>query len=96
MALVELIIRIPQALADEARQYDLLREERIAALLEREIRREEAWQRLGEMAARVRESAAATYGELSEDEVMDLVNEEIKLMRAEQRAKEALDKPEEP
>lgn len=90
MPLVELTIRIPQALADEAKQFDLLRDERIAALLEREILREESWKRLSTMAEVVRESAAAKYADLSDDEMMDLVNEEIKIMRAEERAKEAL------
>ncbi|MBL8133211.1 MAG: hypothetical protein JNL42_15225 [Anaerolineae bacterium] len=95
MTLVELTIRLPQALADEAKQFDLLRDERIAALLEREILREEAWVRLSAMAEVVRESAAEKYGSLSDDEVMDLVNEEIKIMRAEDRAKAALQKPDE-
>lgn len=92
MDLVELTIRLPQALADEARQFDLLRDERIAALLEREILREEAWERLSASAKVVREAAAHKYGSLSDDEVMDLVNEEMKIMQAEERAKAALQK----
>lgn len=95
MNLVELTIRLPQGLAEEAKQFDLLRDERIAALLEREILREEAWYRLNAMAQVVRESAAEKYGALSEDEVMDLVNEEIKIMRAEDRAKAALQQSDE-
>lgn len=95
MTLVELTIRLPQALADEAKQFDLLRDERIAALLEREILREESWVRLSEMAEVVRASAAEKYGALSDNEMMDLVNEEIKIMRAEDRAKAALQKPDE-
>lgn len=91
MAVVEITIKLPQALADEAQSLDLLRDERIAALLEREILREEAWQRLNRAANIVRSSASDTYGQLSEDEVMDLVNEEIKVMRAEKRAKAAFD-----
>lgn len=82
MSVVELTIRLPQELADQARQFDLLRDERIAALPEREILREEAWKRLETMADMVRTAAAEKYGDLSDDEVMDLVNEEIKIMRA--------------
>jgi hypothetical protein len=93
MEYMELTIRIPLPLAAEAEQFDLLREERIAALIEREILREEAWLELSKMAEIVREGAADTYGTLSDDEVMFLVNEEIKIMRAEDRAKEALPKP---
>jgi len=95
MPFVELTIRIPQALADEAKVFDLLRDERIAALLEREILREEAWERLSETAKAVSEAASEKYGSLSDDEVMGLVNEEIKMMRAEERAKETLAKTDE-
>jgi len=93
MAFLELRIRIPQKLADEAHQFDLLRDERIAALIEREILREEAWLELSKMAEIVREGADEKYGMLSDEEVMFLVNEEIKIMNAEERAKDALPKP---
>jgi len=78
MPFVELTIRIPQALADEAKVFDLLRDER-----------------LSETAKAVSEAASEKYGSLSDDEVMGLVNEEIKMMRAEERAKETLAKTDE-
>jgi hypothetical protein len=83
---VNLSVEIPDDLFEEARTAGILNNERIAALLAMELRREAAWNRLRNAAAIVRESAQATYGDLSEDEVMQFVNEEIHLMRAEDAA----------
>lgn len=87
---VNVTVELPQELADEARAAGILNSERIAALLAMELRREAAWERLNSAAALVRETAKAAYGHLSDDEVMQLVDEEIHLMRAEEDAREAL------
>jgi hypothetical protein len=46
--------------------------------------------RLNAAAKMIREAAEPAYGNLSDDEVMQLVDEEIHLMRAEDDASEAL------
>lgn len=80
---VSLTVELPEALVENARAAGILSNERIAALLEMELARQTAWERLLNTATIVRESAADEYGDLSEDEVMRLVNEEIHIMRAE-------------
>jgi hypothetical protein len=87
---VQVTVNLPEALVEEARAAGILSNERIAALLEMELRREAAWERLNAAAAQAREAAAADFGALSEDEVMQLVDEEIHLMRAEERARKAM------
>lgn len=88
---VQVTVELPEMLVQEARAAGILSNERIAALLEMELRREAAWDRLNAAAAGVREAAAADWGSLSDDEVMQLVDEEINLMRAEDRARKSLD-----
>jgi roadblock/LC7 domain-containing protein len=90
MTSVTLTVELPKSLVEEARAAGILSDERLAALLEMELRRAAAWERFNAAAAMVREAAASGYGELSEDEVMQLVDEEIHLMRAEDRAREVL------
>jgi len=87
---VNLSVELPEELFEEARAAGILNNERIAALLAMELRREAAWVRLSTAAEIVRESAKSEYGDLSDDEVMQLVDEEIHLMRAEDDAREAL------
>jgi hypothetical protein len=84
---VQITVELPETLAEEARAAGILSNERIAALLEMELRRENAWNRLNAAAAQVRQSAAPDLGALSEEEIMQLVDEEIDLMRAEDRAR---------
>jgi hypothetical protein len=90
MTSVNVTVELPESLVEQARAAGILSNERIAALLEMELAREAAWNQLYQAADIVRESAASEYGELSEDEVMQLVNEEIHIMRAEKEAKSAL------
>lgn len=87
---VNLTVQIPDALFEEARAAGIINDERIAALLAMELRREAAWVRLNAAAEMIREAAEPAYGNLSDDEVMQLVDEEIHLMRAEDDAREAL------
>jgi hypothetical protein len=87
---VNLTVQIPDALFEEARAAGILNDERIAALLAMELRREAAWVRLSAAAKIIREAAEPAYGTLSDDEVMQLVDEEIHLMRAEDDAREGL------
>jgi len=86
---VNLTVELPEALFEQAQAAGILNNERLVALVAMELRREAAWVRLNEAALIVRESAKAEYGDLSDDEVMQLVDEEIHLMRAEDDAREA-------
>jgi hypothetical protein len=83
MSSVNLTIELPEALIEEARAAGILSSERIAALLEMELMRQSAWDRLNQTAEIVRESASSEYGHLSDEEVMQLVNDEVHLMRSE-------------
>ncbi len=85
-------VEIPEDLFEQARSAGILNNERIAALLAMELRREAAWERLNAAAAIVREAASTEYAGLADDEVMQLVDEEIHLMRAEDAAREALNR----
>jgi len=87
---VNLTVELPEALFEQAQAAGILNNERLVALVAMELRREAAWVRLNDAALIVRESAKAEYGDLSDDEVMQLVNEEIHLMRAEDDVRGAL------
>ncbi len=89
----QITLTIPEALAKRAQDAGILNNERIAALLAMELRREEAWETLNATAIIVQGSVRADLGPLSEDEVTQLVDEEIHLMRAEDDAREALNNP---
>ncbi len=88
---VNLTVELPDELFEEAQAAGILSNERIAALVAMELRREAAWERLNAGAAEVREAVKSEYGALSEDEVRQLVDEEIHLMRAEDSARADLD-----
>jgi hypothetical protein len=51
-----------------------------------ERQREATWEHLFRSMEAVRSGAASKYAHLSEEEMMDVVNEEIEAMRAEKRA----------
>ena len=82
---VQITVDLPEALVEEARAAGILNNERIAAILERELRREEWWEQLSSTAASVREAAAEELASLSDDDIMRLVEAEIDQMRSEAR-----------
>jgi hypothetical protein len=88
MTSINLTLELPEALIERARAAGLLNSERIAALLEMELKRQSAWQRINHAAELVREAAAEDFGHLSEEEVMQMVNDEIHAMRAEKQGAE--------
>ena len=90
MTMLTFTVELPDALVEEVRAAGILTNEHIAALLQMELRRNQAWERLNAASAMAHESFKAEYGVLSDDEVMQLVDEEIHLMRAEDSAREAL------
>jgi post-segregation antitoxin (ccd killing protein) len=81
---VQVTVDLPESLVEEARAAGLLNSERIAILLEQELKREAAWEQFSASAAEIRASAEELNG-LSDDEIMKLVDEEIDQMRAETR-----------
>ena len=82
---VQITVDLPEALVEEARAAGILNNERIAAILERELRREESWEQFSMSAASVREAAADDLASLSDDDIMRLVEAEIDQMRSEAR-----------
>ncbi|MBL8145552.1 MAG: hypothetical protein JNL34_04130 [Anaerolineae bacterium] len=80
---VQITVDLPEALVAEARAAGILNNERIAAILERELRREESWEQFSTSAAGVREAAADDLARLSDDDIMRLVEAEIDQMRSE-------------
>jgi len=87
---VNFTIELPESLFQEARAAGILGNEPIAALLAMELQCTAAWDRLNAAAAIVHEAAKSDFNLLSEGEVIQLVNEEIHLMRAEDEIREAL------
>jgi hypothetical protein len=79
---IRLTFELPAALVEQARAAGILSNERIAALLKMELARQAAWERLNTAAAVIREAAKAEYGDLSEEDVLRLVNEEIHTTRS--------------
>jgi Holliday junction resolvasome RuvABC endonuclease subunit len=82
MTIINLTLELPEALAEEAQAAGLLSSERIVAMLEMELRRA-AWDKFSAAAAQVRAAAAGEFGDLSEEQIRELVEAEIHLMRAE-------------
>ena len=86
------LVTLSEELAQQAQEAGILSDERIAALIWMELRRGWAWEYMDKATSIVRESAAETMGDLSEDQIMQLINEEIHMMRAEDDALEAFNR----
>jgi post-segregation antitoxin (ccd killing protein) len=64
MTSINLTLELPESLAERARAAGLLNSERIAALLEMELKRQSAWQYINQAAALVNEAAVEDFGHL--------------------------------
>jgi len=86
MSNMNITVSLPEGLIERARFQGILNDERIAQLLEAEIERIERWNQLDQALEPARDSFRAEYGHLSEEEVMDMINQEVHEVRAEMRA----------
>jgi hypothetical protein len=86
MSNVDITVSLPVELVERARNRGILNDQRIALLLEAEIERIERWRDLDRALEPVREAFRAEYGHMTEDEVMDMINETVHEVRAEMRA----------
>jgi hypothetical protein len=83
----EITLNLPVDLVKRAQEQGLLNSERIASLLEAEIERLNRWKSLDKPFEPAREAFRAEHADMSEDEIMALINAEVKAYRAEEYAK---------
>jgi len=83
MSNVDITVSLPTGLVERARSQGILNDERIALLLEAEIARIERWHSLDQTLEPVRESFRAQYGDMTEDEVMAMINDTVNEVRDE-------------
>lgn len=86
MSDVDIMVTLPGELVERAENEGIAINKRIAVLLQEEIERVERWHALDQSLEPVRESFRQEYGHLSEDEVMDMINEWIDEAHAEYEA----------
>jgi len=82
---IDVTLTLNDALVDEAREYGLLTGERIAALLDAELKRVKAWRQFQQALEGIHAASRDHFGDLSEDEVMAMMDSEVKSVRAEQK-----------
>ena len=83
----EITLNLPLELVERAREQGLLNSERIAALLEAEIERLNRWRSLDKSLEPVREAFRAEHANMSEDEMMAMLNELVHEVRSESETK---------
>jgi glutamyl-tRNA reductase len=83
--MVMIAFELPEALAEQARAAGLLTDEAIMEILEEKLekRRQEAAERLWQIAKELQEAAREDFAGMTEDEVMDMINEEVRAVREE-------------
>lgn len=82
-------IQLSEELAEKARNAGLLTSEKIAELLEAELlrQRQEAAERMFKIMDELQAATREEFGHMTEDEFMEMVNEIVHEVRAEQQAK---------
>jgi post-segregation antitoxin (ccd killing protein) len=80
MTTVSISIELPEELVEKAKNAGILQTQRLIAMIENELRRETAWRYLYQSAQIVRANAQDEYEHLSEDEVMQIVNKEVRAL----------------
>lgn len=83
----EVTLNLPLDLIKRAREQGLLDSEHIALLLEAELDRRSRWYSLDKSLNASREVFRAEHDGMSEDEIMAMINAEVKAYRAEEYAK---------
>ena len=86
MSDVDITLTLPEALVEKARAQGVLNSERIALLLEAEIERMERWNSLDQSLEAVRAAFRADHPDMTEDEVIAMINDTVHEVRAERRA----------
>ncbi len=86
---VDVVVSLPPELVERARTQGLLNNERIALLLEAEIERIGRWHNLDQALEPVREAFRAEHGEMTEDDVIAMINETVHEVRTEYGSKDA-------
>jgi len=84
MSDIDVTLQLPAELVEQARERGILSNDRIARFLRSEIERAKAWQELDKSLDPVRESFRAEHDQMTEDEVMDMINEIVHEVRREQ------------
>jgi hypothetical protein len=81
--MVMIAFELPEALAEQARAAGLLTDQAVREMLEAELKRRQAWDRLFDIAEQIRTAAAPDFAGMTEEEVMDIINEEVRAVREE-------------
>jgi hypothetical protein len=87
--MVMIDIQLPEGLAEKARAAGLLTSEKIAALLEAELarQRQAAAGRLLEATDDLQAAAREDFGDMTEEEFMQMINEDIRAVREAKRTR---------
>lgn len=89
---IDVTLTLDDALVDEAREYGLLTGERISALLGAELKRVKTRQAFQETLSALHVASREHFGNLSEDEIMAMVDAEVKSVRAARKTRSQSDK----
>jgi hypothetical protein len=82
---IAITLNLPEDLVEQARAQGVLNNARIALLLRAEIDRIERWRGLDQSLEPVREAFRADHEGLSEEDILAMVNEAVKEVRATRR-----------
>jgi hypothetical protein len=83
MTRVNLTLDLPESIEEKARAAGLLTSEKIFGLIEAELERQDSWNRLFGIMKELQAATEADFGHLSEDEFVDMVNDIVHDIRAE-------------
>lgn len=81
MSDVDITVSLPMELVERARTEGILNDRRIAPLLEAEVERIEHWHALDQALKPAREAFRAEHPTMTEDEIMDMINEVVHEVR---------------
>lgn len=91
MSDVDITVSLPAELVERARTEGILNDQRIALLLEAEVERIERWRELDQTLEPVRAAFRAEHPNMTEDELMDMINQAVHEVRSERRSDERVD-----
>lgn len=91
MSDVDITVTLPAELVERARTEGILNDQRIALLLEAEVERIERWHALDEALEPARAAFRAEHPNISEDELMDMINKAVHEVRTELQSDEEAD-----
>ncbi len=91
MSDVDIRVTLPAELVERARTEGILNDQRIALLLEAEVERIERWHALDQSLEPARAAFRTDHPNMTEDELMDMINKAVHEVRTERQSDEEVD-----